>query len=250
MGEKLETPPLIEAVCEFRFTGKTNWDWIIPGQLYDRVKSEFPERAQISGVGFHIQASPKKNPVASVQNLPDRVQFKRADGSAIVQVGYNLLAINILRPYPNWTEFLTIIINIFNEYHSIAGTIELERIGLRYINQLSISAEFSEIGKMITLTPPLTGKLARPIHSFYQRYELEQDNPEGLLINQTGTQKDDKGNPVIVLDLDFGSTKVRRLKSATQVKTWLERAHNCIYDAFVSSLTPKLYAKFRGILDV
>lgn len=246
MGKKLETPPLIEAVCEFRFNEKTKWDWIIPGQLYDKVKVEFPERAQISGVGFQIQASPKKNPVASVQNLPDRVQLKRADGSAIVQVGYNLLAINVLRPYPGWTKFLALITNIFNEYHSLAGAIELERVGLRYINQLAISDEFSEIGNMITLTPPLSGKLTRPIHSFYQRYELEQDNPEGILINQTGTQQDDKGNPLIMLDLDFGSTKVRRLKSASQVKTWLDRAHNCVYDAFVSSLTPKLYAKFKG----
>ena len=246
MGEKLGTPPLIEAVCEFRFTEKTAWDWIIPGQLYDKVKAEFPERAQISGVGFHVQTSPKKKPVASVQNLPDRVQLKRADGSAIVQVGYNLLAINVLRPYPSWTEFLVLITRIFNEYHSIAGTIELERIGLRYINQLTISDEFSEIVNMITLIPPLTGKLARPIHSFYQRYELEQDNPEGLLINQTGTQQDEKGNPVIVLDLDFGSTKVQKLKSVAQAKKWLDRAHNCVYEAFVSSLTPKLYDKFRG----
>jgi uncharacterized protein (TIGR04255 family) len=248
MGEKLKTPPLIEALCEFRFAENTTWDWVLPGQLYDKIKADFPERTQIQGVGFQVQASPspKVKPIASVHPLPDRVQLKRADGSAMVQVGYNLLAINQLKPYPTWTEFVALIMRIYEEYQELVRNIELDRIGLRYINQLLIPDKITEIGDRITLAPALTGKLARPIHAFYQRYEIEQDNPEGLLIHQTGTQQDEQGNPVFVLDLDFGSTKVLGLKNAQNVKAWLDLAHIRVYEAFVASLNPKYLAELKG----
>lgn len=246
MGEKLKTPPLIEALCEFRFAENANWDWVLPGQLYDKIKTDFPERAQIQGVGFQVQASPKLKPVASIHTLPDRVQLKRLDGSAMVQVGYNLLAINQLKPYTSWTEFLSLIMRIFETYQEIAGVVDLERIGLRYINQLVVTDSNSKVSDLITLAPPLTGTLARPIHAFYQRYEIEQENPEGILVHQTGTQQDEQENPIFILDVDFGSTKVQDLKSADSVKNWLEQAHNRVHEAFVASLTTHLYSDMKG----
>ena len=246
MGEKLKTPPLIEALCEFRFIESTAWDWVLPGQLYDKIKVDCPERAQIQGVGFQVQTAPKVKPIASIHTSPDRIQLKRADGSAMVQVGYNLLAINQLKPYTTWTEFLNLIMNIFETYQEITGTIELERIGLRYINQMAVDDLKTKISDIITLAPPLTGKLARPIHAFYQRYEIEQEKPEGMLIHQTGTQQDEQGNHVFILDLDFGSTKVKDLNSTEAVKNWLDQAHDRVYEAFVASLTPSLYTSMKG----
>lgn len=98
----------------------------------------------------------------------------------------------------------------------------------------------------MTLTPPLTGTLDRPLHTFYQRYEIEQENPEGILVHQTGTQKDEIGNSVLVLDLDFGSVKVKDLKNAEAVKNWLNLAHDRMYEAFVASLTPSTYSSLKG----
>ncbi|MEW5868375.1 MAG: TIGR04255 family protein [Chloroflexota bacterium] len=246
MGEKLKNPPLVEALCEFRFAENTTWDWIVPGQLYDRIQTDFPERSQIQSVGFQFPASPNINSVASIHQLPGRVQLKRADGSAMVQVGHNLLAINQLKPYPSWEEFSSLILSILEEYRKVVGNLVLERIGLRYINHLIVPDQLAAISDMITLTPPLSGSLARPIRSFYQRYETEQDNPKGLLIHQTGTQQDEQANPVFVLDLDFGSTQVQGLKSAQDVKAWLDLAHERLYEAFIASLNPKLYAEFKG----
>ncbi len=246
MGEKLKAPPLIEALCEFRFTENTAWDWVLPGQLYDKIKADFPERVQLQGIGFQVQASPKIKPVASVHSLPDRVQLKRKDGSAMVQVGYNLMAINQLRPYPTWTEFSALIMRIYEVYQGIVQKVELERIGLRYINHLMVPDKSAGIGNLITLTPPLTGALARPIHAFYQRYEIAQDNPEGLLIHQTGTQQDEQEKPIVVLDLDFSSTKVQGLKTPEDVEKWLDLAHDRVYEAFVASMNPKILAELKG----
>jgi uncharacterized protein (TIGR04255 family) len=246
MGDKLKSPPLVEALCEFRFSEKAAWDWVLPGQLYDKIKDDFSERAQIPGFGLMLQASPKDLPAASIKSLPERMQLKRADGSAMVQVGYNLLAINQLIPYPSWTEFSKLILRIYREYQAIVGSIELERIGLRYINHLRPSDAGTTISDVLTLTPSLSGALARPVRAFYQRYEIENENPTGLLIHQTGTQQDEQGRSIIILDLDFGSTKVKDLLDLQDVKHWLDQAHDRVHEAFVASLNPKLYSELKG----
>ena len=134
MGEKLKNPPLVEALCEFRFSEDSNWDWILPGQLYDKVGAEFPEHTQFQSIGLQVQASHKSIPAASIYTAPDRVQYKRSDGSAMIQVGPYLLAINQLKPYTTWAEFSALIIRIYEEYCGIAGNTRIARIGLRYIN--------------------------------------------------------------------------------------------------------------------
>ena len=244
MGDRLRKPIVVEAICEFRFVADTPWDWTIPGQLYDRIQADFPQRSQIQGMGFQLQASPSMPPVATIQTGPERVQLKRTNGSAMVQVGQNLLAINHFPPYPSWDEFRALILVVWNEYQGVTSETVLQRIGLRYINQIPLPTEAVPIDQWITLDPPLSGQLDRPLRGFYQRYELEETTPEGVLIHQTGIQNLE-GQIGLVLDLDFGSTQVRHLKATEAVQAWLEAAHTCVYEAFVASLNPAFYEKLK-----
>lgn len=245
MGAKLKTPPLIEALCEFRFAANSPWDWTIPGQMFEKIKSEFSERSQVQSVGVQLQASPRVPPLATIQTGPERVQLKRADGSAMVQIGPNLLAVNNLRPYPTWDVFRSLILGTFKTYREIVGPFELQRIGLRYINLIPLPNPRPELRDFITVAPPLTGHLDRTLKNIYQRYEIEQVNPEGVLIHQTGIQTDGDEQSGLVLDIDFGSTKVQDLTSLESVQQWLEAAHDRVYEAFVSSLNTDLYEDFK-----
>lgn len=241
MGEKLAHPPLVEALCEFRFLPTSPWDLTIPGQLYERIKDEFTERAQLPGFGVEIQSTPRLSPVATIHSGPERVQLRRPDGSAMVQVGEHLLAINQLPPYPTWEVFVGLIGQILGEYWPMVGEARLARIGLRYINQIPVHAAHLRVGDYLTLVPPLAGGLDRPLASFYQRYELSYDRPFGLLIHQTGTRRSDE----MVLDLDFSSTLVQGLATVDEVRRWLDAAHERVYEAFVASLDPDLLAKLK-----
>lgn len=245
MGEKLKSPPLIEALCEFRFAGDPSWDWVIPGQLYDKIGQEFSERAQIKGLGVLVEAAAQEQPIATIHTGPERVQLKRKDGSAMVQVGPHLLAVNHLRPYPNWETFADLVMRIFGVYRTLAPQFRLERVGLRYINQIDLPKSPFQMKSLITLAPPLTGALDRPLKSYYQRYEIEQDNPKGLLIHQTGIRVNQEDALILVLDLDFGSTQVQSLEKIEDVRVWLDTAHDRVYEAFVSSLNPQQYEKMK-----
>ncbi|MGQ0654564.1 MAG: TIGR04255 family protein [Betaproteobacteria bacterium] len=46
MPKKYKNPPIIEAICEFRFSETSPWDLTIPGLIYELVKDKFPKRVQ------------------------------------------------------------------------------------------------------------------------------------------------------------------------------------------------------------
>lgn len=239
MLEKLKSPPLIEALCEFRFSATEDWDWTVPGRLYDELKDEFPERGQVQAVELRLDTKQVS------QGVVERVQMKRKDGSAMVQVGPHLLIVNHLLPYSDWNEFLTLIIRVLEKYTNLATHAPFERIGLRYINQIPIQNEEQyEIGKHVTLVPPVPKAIERPLASFYQRYELKHDDPEGVLIHQTGIAKNPSGQSNVMLDLDFGASKVSHL-DISSIGDWLTKAHRQIEIAFTESVEAELLKKMK-----
>lgn len=246
MGEKLASPPLIEALCEFRFKESDKWDWTIPGRLFDQIGSEFSQRNQVNAFGIQVSLGPGRPVTSHIEASPERLQFKRPDGSAMVQVGPHLLTINHLRPYPQWENFLTLILRTLKTYWKLTTEqVPFERIGLRYINEIQLTVEQVDIGEIITTKPPLGEPLDRPLVGFYQRYELKYEEPLGILIHQTGIQKTADGKASLMLDLDFGSQEVFNLSTEDEVRNWLEKAHDRVYEAFRASLVPDVYEKMR-----
>jgi uncharacterized protein (TIGR04255 family) len=246
MGEKIPIPPLIEAICEFRFVPAGEWDWTLPGRLYEKIGNEFHERSQVKNLQVHIGS---KDPDTQVISGLERVQLKRPDGSAMVQIGPNLLAINHLRPYPEWHTFMGMILSIYEKYIELIVEPKLARIGLRYINQISLPVGGYKLGDYISLEPQLKGTLERPILGFYLRYEFSYDSPKGVLIHQTGIQKTDQGN-VLMLDLDFGSLQIDQLEEGTipvrsAIESWLNGAHDLVLDCFKESISLEFYERLR-----
>jgi len=246
MGDKLLSPPLMEALCEFKFAPSAPWDWTFPGRLYDQLAGEFPVHSQVDGVGVQIHFGPDKPVSSQVIKGPDRIQMKRTDGSAMVQVGPHLLAVNHLRPYSDWESFRALILRVFEKYIKLSGECSLERIGLRYINQIqSIKVDTGRVGELISVTPSLKGTLHRPLAGFYQRYEIIYEAPRGVLIHQTGIRNTEQGK-ALMLDLDFGSNELQGVCDQSAVKTWLDTAHEVVYDCFVTSLTREFYEELKG----
>lgn len=244
LGQQLAKPPLVEAVCEFRFDPSDEWDWTVPGRLYDQIQNEFPRREQLKGFGFSLQLGEGLQPAApAIQGGLERVLLSREDGSALVQIGQNQLIINHRLPYPGWKTFSSIIGHILETYLELVPS-TFERVGLRYINQIPAPLE-GDTSELITLDPPIPQAIKRPLVNFYQRYELRHDAPEGILVHQTGMQLTPENKTVLMLDLDFGSLP-SAAPGVAEASRWLHAAHDRLEEAFLASVNPGLLEKMRG----
>lgn len=243
MGERLAAPPLIEAVCEFRFLQEEDWDWTLPGRLYDQISSEFPERSQVRQMGVRVQLPPTGHSTTEIVPGPERVQLRRSDESAMVQLGPGLFVINQLHPYEGWEAFKALILRMLDRYLELLSEAPtFERIGLRYINRIKLP-EGCDLGDFMTLEPSLSGALDRPLVGLFQRYELLYEAPRGVLVLQTGIQKLPAGN-FLMIDLDFGSAGPPFSVSGESPARWLDAAHERVHEAFIASLSVRAYAQF------
>lgn len=170
------------------------------------------------------------------------MQMGREDSSAMVQVGQHLLVINHLLPYAGWAEFSELIRKVLNEYLELVKSPSFRRVGLRYINR--IPQHSREIGDYTTLTPPIPPGMGRSLVNFHQRYELLYENPEGVLIHQTGMQRTQDDDTALLLDLDFGSV-TGSVPDMEEVVPWLDSAHIRIEESFRASINPDLLEKMR-----
>lgn len=242
MGEPLARPPVVEALVEFRFAA-AGWDWTLPGRLYEKVRDEFPERVELRPPVFVLgqPATPGSMEVPPA-GPPERLQFKRRDGTAMVQVGPGVLVINHLRPYPKWLKFRELVLKIYEKYNQINEGAVPQRIGVRYINhfatgELALPSDMpvvANIEKCLDMKPK----------SLFQKFDLEVQKPPALLVHQCGTI-DVQGAPIFVLDLDFISTGVTSWRTSEEIGSWLDAAHDVIERAFVNSMSPQLYERLR-----
>ena len=134
MSKQYANPPIIEAVCEFRFTPDTPWDLTVPGLVYEKIKDKFPQKEQRTVQEIEIKQTPQG--IQQEVRTFDRVLFLENTRKMLVQLGPRVLAVNSLKPYPGWEKFEVAIREAFEALTTIVEVKGLQRIGLRYINQI------------------------------------------------------------------------------------------------------------------
>lgn len=246
MSRKYLNPPLIEALCEFQFAGE-DWDWTIPGLVFQEIKEDFPVKRHAPTVEFEFQAN-----AAEISHRakggPGKMQFVRADETALVQVGPHMLAINHLRPYPHWRHFKPIIFSIFDVYRRVANPSGFKRVGLRYVNRIVIPESPLELSTYFNFGPRLPDTLSsRFMSSVFLRVDLLDEPDLGHLLLTLGTAPVvDEESSAFILDLDF-VTVLPETIGPENVGDWIERAHGSIEIAFEACLTDNLRQIFEEI---
>ena len=246
MSRIYKKPPLIEALCEFQFA-EGDWDWTIPGLVYQQIETQFPIKRQASTVEFEVQADPDQVS-QRLRGGPGRMQFVRADETALVQVGPHLLVINQLRSYPRWSEFKPLVLDTFEVYRKVAGPTGFRRIGIRYINHIQVPTSEVGLSTYFNFWPRLPAPIVSdPIRALLLRVDLAQESYLGHLVMTLATAPNDgQGGSALILDLDFATTSTQEI-ALDAVGDWVEQAHDRIEIAFEACLTDRLRDLFEEI---
>lgn len=238
MRKIYKDPPILEALCEFQFEPSQPWDLTIPGLFYREVKSEFPIRHQFNPFQISLQTD---LPGASIQNVAgnaDRMQFRREDDRALIQVGPDLLAVNHLKPYSDWKTFKQMIERALGVYGQVADPQAIRRIGLRYINRLEFPGQHQlEIERFLLAVPTVPSDVPQTFSSWAQRIEIPFVEANGLLVLQSRSAFEEGQDGIaFLLDLDFVTLQpeVVKLDSAME---WVERAHDEVEKTFEACVT-------------
>jgi len=238
MGRKYRNPPVVEALCEFQFIPSQPWDITILGLIYERIKDKFPKKQQQFGVGIQLQPT-DRGVEHRIEPVPPRIQFRKEDETALIQIAPDLLVVNQLKPYPTWENFKSVILENFNVYREIANPKGFRRIGLRYINIFEFDKLGIELTEYFRYYPSIPEDLLQTHTSFLVRVELPFEDGNEILILTLGSIVPSKPDVIsLVLDIDYAMIKPDYI-SLDSIVEWLERAHKQVERAFESSITDK-----------
>lgn len=234
---RLKRAPLIEAVCEFRFRDVKTAANLIPGLLYEKVRTEYPEIQMQKGVGVTIE----KDKGVSVAS-EDRTVFKDASRNRLVQVAGAMLAVNQLKPYVNYQVFRKDIETHLQHYKQVAKPGDIVRIGLRYINKIQIpeNKTLDDIFEIGFRMPKNAFPLPRP---FLLRLELPYSNERDKLILILSQPPDAEKNATM-LDLDYVLVKPDEIKEEDALE-WVDIAHEKVESAFNACITEFAWKSFE-----
>ncbi|MCX7707649.1 MAG: TIGR04255 family protein [Anaerolineae bacterium] len=241
---KYSNPPIVEVVVEFRFVPSEPWDLTVPGLVYDRVRTRFPQKRLLKVLEGETAAEASQ--LRQEFRLTDRMQFLREDEKAFVQVGPDLLAVNHLAPYPTWEGFRPLIQDALQAYVAVTQPKGLRRIGLRYINRIVIPANPVELADYLNFRPFLGAGLPQKISDFI--LGLQSPYQEGRDVLRLQLMTDEPRTPdsvALILDMDYfmAHSEGVPLQGALD---WIETAHLRVQEAFEACITDRLRVLFNA----
>lgn len=199
--KKYKYPPVNEALCEFQFESDS-WDLAVPGLVYERVQDTFPKRRPAKVVT--VSLSPTSESLKQQVQTEERVRFLRNDEKALIQVGRCFLAINHLKPYSSWREFLRLIEQGLTAYREIAAPKCIQRVGLRYINRIEIREKSIELENYFHFRPFVGPELLQDIDAFICGIQVPfEGSRDTLRLQLASTTAKDPDISVAILDLDY-----------------------------------------------
>lgn len=244
MGKKYKHPPIIEAVCEFRFEPSSPWDLTVPGLVYEKIRdSGFPKRLPVTDVEFDFAQS--AGSVRQELKTVDRIRFSREDEKAFVQVGPDKLSVHHLKPYPSWQEFEPLIMKGFDAYSIAASPKSIQRIGLRYINRIEIQGAEVKVEDYFGFYPFVGNKLPQKFGPFIVGIEIRYENSRDMLRLLLTSVKPSTLNTIgVVLDLDYFLAKPGVI-ALDKVPEWVNFAHGKVEEVFEACITDPLRKIFE-----
>lgn len=243
MGRKYKNAPIIESVCEFQFERDSAWDLVTPGLVYEKLKGTFPIRRPAKALSVEISAGPEET--QKQVKATDRIHFLRKDEKALVQVGPHLVAINHLKPYPSWQEFLPLVKKGFGAYCEVVEPKSIHHVGLRYINKIEIPTPSIEMQDYFQFHPLVGPNLPQDHGPFIVGIGVPyEDSRDILKIELTSASAETPDNLAAMLDLDYSLAEPGKIP-LNDVFEWVEIAHNRIEEAFEGCITDRL----RDILE-
>lgn len=244
MRRVYKNPPIEEALVEVQFAQPSDWDLTIPGRLHEALKADYPGklRQQKLITANVVLGSAEQLPTLSTIGGLGKVQFPTEDGRRLIAVGPNVMSIHVLRPYPGWEDFRSRIERGLRAYCGVVAPTAVARIGLRYINRISLPGPNVRLEEHFRCATPNIDGVPESTTGFAHRDELRYPDDVQLLLTYASLAAPD-ASASFLLDIDLVQTLDTPL-SVDRVLVHIDNLRERERVAFEALITDKLRATF------
>lgn len=225
--EKLKADAIVEALLEIRFEHSDDVEKVLASLVSSKVwvehRTQSLPQASIPAVIREADVNLRYEPT---------IQLVSADGLEIVKIGYRVVSLHLLAPYPGWTKFEPKLAKMIAELFKACSALNIERLGLRYVNALTPAHGFENFWQM-TLDLSVRGE--HPSDQIITGYSLQVGGNKKVQM-KVASPEFIEGKTVdgAVAYIDVDVQSVERLGDTDErsVLDWIVEAHKAEKKAF------------------
>ena len=245
MRRKYSNPPIEEALVEFRFVPGPEWDLTIPGKLHQHptIKDRYPGKPRTQNVvEAALQSGPGQSSNLAVRGGVSRVQLVDESGNHLITVGFDVLSVNVLRPYDGWEQFRPRIDAALQAYAEVAAPSGVSRVGVRYINKIIFAEKKINMDAYFRCGPSPVPELPSEIAGYMTRVEFLYEDKVKLLFTLASIDVPE-GQSAFLLDLDliWESTDAKELDMIMSVVDDLHEREGAAFEAVITDRTREVF---------
>ncbi|MFH0802016.1 MAG: TIGR04255 family protein [bacterium] len=241
-----------EIVAELVFESGPQWDFTLPGRLYELVKEDFPEKGFVVITEAKFEPTPHRTEERHIPvSIQARVKFTKANESHL-QIGQDLLVLNYLGPNPYWKNVFPLLKKTLDSYQKVCcddekGIPPLRRLRLQYLNLIEMPKKDWKISDYFQLYPHVPTKLGAKSSAFQLITKIPTTSAGPYVLAEIRSAKSNKEDCVAVW-LILHVTKMTRKRSlnADKITKWFDEAHTIADFFFHEILTEKTLRVILG----
>jgi uncharacterized protein (TIGR04255 family) len=195
--------PLTQVICQIRVPAVLTIQDRPPAEFQELIRQEYPIPHREQGVA--IEEPPDAERAKPVL-LPPLWRFASSDSAWTVTLAPDFLALECTSGYQTFDHFLTRFTHVFEHYRSVYRPTSLDRVGLRYINELAAPEGESRAYWVERLNPLYTALLRcpdiepGPVRSAHETRLSDQEGQ--FTVRHAYIDKGNGGATQFVLDYD------------------------------------------------
>ncbi|MGH8605195.1 MAG: TIGR04255 family protein [Gammaproteobacteria bacterium] len=243
---RLAHAPIVEAVIEVRARAEAPWEEAV---ILERLKSrlpDYPASQSQQSLQFEFKVEPGKTPEQAIHDLGWKgLRFESADKLHVAQFNRELFSFSRLRPYDSWNQFSTEALRLWQIHSELAQPIEVQRLGVRFINRTAVPSE-GRLENYMQVPPQTPRNLELPFANFLHHDTLlVPGHPYAINVIQTVQSPHGPGTEAAALILDIDVYTIQPFELRDNVfPTRLAEMRWLKNKVFFGSITPQALKNF------
>ncbi|HEV2211223.1 MAG TPA: TIGR04255 family protein [Verrucomicrobiae bacterium] len=238
--------PIVEAVIEIRARAGGQWEEAAVTQHFKHRLPEYPLALSQNELQHEVTFSPEQPKPVTRQLGWHGLQFRSADEKYIARFTRDGFLLARLQPYENWERLFGEAMRLWQMHIHVAQPLEIQRVGLRFINRLEMQPGEARCEDYIKMNPDPTGGLDLPVMGFFHQDTLVVPG-DPLAVNVIRTLQPPappSGVPALIFDIDAFTTAALELNHEELVKRlrqmrWLKNK------VFFCNIAHKALSRFK-----
>lgn len=243
----LSRAPIVEAVIDFRAKPTAQSEQKQFEEYFKAQFQGFPAVQIHNQVNYQLKlgAAEMPDPAKATTSWHGLV-FHSADKLKIAQCQRDGFSFSRLAPYEQWEAFEGETIQLWNKYCVLTKPVEIERIGVRFINRIEIDGKGGDLSDYLVNAPRSWDSFPVPFAGFMHSDTFSVPDTNYLIHVIRALQPGDaiSVKPAIILDTDIFTQTPQKVDDAL-VKIKLAEMRWLKNKIFFASLAPRLLESFK-----